>query len=32
MTYLKALELLTKAYKAAKGKLPEGIDLSLIHI
>ncbi len=27
MTYLKALELLTKAYKAAKGKLPEGIDL-----
>ena len=27
MTYLRALQLLTQAYKAAKGKLPEGIDL-----
>ena len=27
MTYLRALQLLTKAYKAAKGRLPEGLDL-----
>ena len=27
MTYLKALELLTRAYKAARGRMPEGLDL-----
>jgi hypothetical protein len=27
MTYLRALQLLTKAYKAARGRLPEGLDL-----
>ena len=27
MTYLRALQLLTKAYKAAKGRMPEGLDL-----
>jgi CobQ-like glutamine amidotransferase family enzyme len=26
-TYLRALQLLTKAYKAAKGRMPEGLDL-----
>ncbi len=27
MGYLRALQLLTKAYKAAKGRMPEGLDL-----
>ena len=27
MTYLRALQLLTKAYRAAKGRMPEGLDL-----